>query len=89
METVINIIREYNWESPFTFIIVILVALVFMRKWSIFLLVLLTAVLSWGAKDLIIMNMETNQQIVNIPIIVYGVGGILFIILSLLSFYKS
>ena len=89
METVINIIREYNWESPFTFIIVILVALAFMRKWSIFLLVLLTAVLSWGAKDLIIMNMETKQQIVSLPIIVYGVGGILFVVLALLSFYKS
>ena len=89
METVINVIREYDWESPFTFIIVILVALAFMRKWSIFLLVLLTAVLSWGAKDLIIMNMETKQQIVSLPIIVYGVGGILFVVLALLSFYKS
>jgi len=89
VETVINVIREYDWESPFTFIIVILVALAFMRKWSIFLLVLLTAVLSWGAKDLIIMNMETKQQIVSLPIIVYGVGGILFVVLALLSFYKS
>ena len=89
METVINIIRDYNWENPFTFVIVILVALVVMRKWSVFLLVLLTAALSWGAQDLIIINLETKRQIVDLPIIIYGVGGVLFIVLTLLSFYKS
>ncbi len=89
METVINIIRNYNWESPFTFVMVILVALVFMRKWSIFLLVLLTAVLSWGAQDMIIMNLETKQQILDLPVIIFVVGGVMFIVLTLVSFYKS
>lgn len=89
METVINIIKDYDWESPFTFVMVILVALVFMRKWSIFLLVLLTAVLSWGAQDMIIMNLETNQQILDLPIIIFVVGGVMFIVLTLVSFYKS
>ncbi|MCK5343517.1 MAG: hypothetical protein KAR20_08935 [Candidatus Heimdallarchaeota archaeon] len=89
METVINIIRNYDWESPFTFVMVILVALLFMRKWSIFLLVLLTAVLSWGAQDMIIMNLETKQQILDLPIIFYVVGGVMFIVLTLVSFYKS
>ena len=89
METVINIIKDYDWENPFTFVIVILVALLFMRKWSIFLLVLLTAALSWGARDMIIMNLDTKQQILDLPIIIYGVGGVLFIILTLWSFYKS
>ena len=89
LETVINIIKDYDWENPFTFVIVILVALLFMRKWSIFLLVLLTAALSWGARDMIIMNLDTKQQILDLPIIIYGVGGVLFIILTLWSFYKS
>ena len=89
METVINIIRDYNWESPFTFVMVILLALLFMRKWSIFLLVLLTAVLSWGAQDMIIMNLETKQQILDLPVIIFVVGGVMFIVLTLVSFYKS
>lgn len=89
MESLLNIIHEYDWESPFTFVIVILVALAVMRKWSIFLIVLLTAALGWGAKDLIIMNIETEQQIISLPLVVYGIGGILFIIITLLTFYKS
>jgi len=89
LETVINIIKQYDWESPFTFVIVILVALLVMRKWSIFLIVLLTAVLSWGAQDMIIMNLQTKQQILDLPIIIYSVGGVLFIVLTLWSFYKS
>lgn len=89
METVINVIRDYDWENPFTFVIFILIALAVMRKWSIFLLVLLTAALSWGARNMIIMNMETKQQILDLPIIIYGLGGLLFIVFTLLSFYKS
>ena len=85
----LQLLKTDDWENPFTFVIVILVALVVMRKWSIFLLVLLTTVLSWGAQDMIIMNLETKRQIIDLPIIIYGVGGILFIVLTLLSFYKS
>ncbi|MBN1292535.1 MAG: hypothetical protein JXB48_11910 [Candidatus Latescibacteria bacterium] len=89
METISNIIREYNWESPFTFIIVILISMAFMRKWSIFLLVLITSLVGWLTQDFIIINMDTERQLVSLPVIVYGGGGLLFVILVLLSFYKS
>ena len=89
MEAISNIIRNYNWESPFTFIIVILVSVAFMRKWSIFFLVLITSIIGWITRDFVIINMETERQLISMPIIVYGGGGLLFVILALLSFYKS
>ena len=89
MDKILNVIKTYNWNSPFTFVIIILVALIFLRKWTIFLIVLLTAVIGWGAQDLMITNMNTNKEIISLPLIIYGVGGLLFIVLSLITFYKS
>jgi hypothetical protein len=82
-------IKTYDWSSPFTFIIVILAGLLILRKFSMFIIVLATVVIGWGAQDLMITNAESNKDVVSIPLIVYGVGGVVFIVLSLISFYRS
>ncbi|MCE5248974.1 hypothetical protein LLG96_02010 [bacterium] len=89
IDTVVTAVKTYNWNNPFTFVIVILLALLILRKWAIFLIVLLTAVLGWGAQDLMITNIETSRGIISLPLIIYGVGGIIFVVLTLMSFYKS
>ena len=85
----LEFIKNYNWNSPFTFIIVVLAGLLILKKFSMFLIVLVTVVIGWGAQDLIITSATTNREIVSIPLIVYGIGGVAFIVLSLISFYRS
>ena len=58
------------------------------RQWYIVLITLLTFVLAWGAEDLIIMNLDSNQAVINVTLIIYCVGGGLVIILSLIAFLK-
>jgi hypothetical protein len=89
IQTITGYIQSYDWNNPFTFIVVILLALLILKRFTIFLLVLVTVVLGWGAQDLIISNSTSNKEIVSLPLIIYGVGGVAFIILSLISFYKS
>ena len=86
---VVEYIKHYNWNSPFTFIIVILIGLLILKKFSIFLLVFGTLIIGWGARDLMITHASTNKDLISIPFVVYCVGGLLFIVLSLISFYKS
>ena len=85
----LEFIKNYNWNSPFTFIIVVLLGLLILKKFSMFLIVLVTVIIGWGAQDLIITSSTTNREIVSIPLIVYGIGGVAFIVLSLISFYRS
>ena len=68
---------------------VIFVILLIMRKWGIIMLTLLTIVLAWGAEDMMITNMQTNHPIISLPLLIYGVGGILIIILTIISFFQS
>lgn len=89
IQSALEYIENYNWNSPFTFIIVVLLGLLILKKFSMFLIVLVTVIIGWGAQDLIITSSITNKEIVSIPLIVYGIGGIAFIVLSLISFYRS
>jgi len=89
IQAALEFIKNYNWNSPFTFIIVVLVGLLILKKFSMFLIVLVTVIIGWGAHDLIITSSTTNREIVSIPLIVYGIGGVAFIVLSLISFYRS
>ena len=82
-------IQSYNWNNPFTFVIVVLVGLLILKKISMFLLVMLTVILGYGAQDLMITNINSESELISLPLIVYGVGGVSFIVLSLVSFYRS
>jgi len=65
METLVDLIltnlRETDWSGPALFVVLILAVLVIFRKWAMFLLILLTIVLGWGAQDLIITNPTSNR----------------------------
>ena len=89
IQPALDFIQSYNWNSPFTFVLVVLVGLLILRKFNIFLLVLATVVIGWGAQDLMITSAGTSKEIISMPLIIYGVGGVAFIILSLISFYRS
>ena len=89
IQIVVEYVQAYNWNDPFTFVVAVLIGLLLLKKFSIFLIVLVTVVIGWGAQDLIITSAASSQEIVSMPLIIYGVGGVAFIVLSLISFYKS
>jgi hypothetical protein len=82
-------IMNINWDGPALFVLIILAILLILRKWSMFLLIVLTIVLGWGAEDLIITSMGTDQEIISVPFLIYCIGGGAIIILALISFFKS
>ncbi|MFC1573740.1 hypothetical protein ACFL30_00990 [Candidatus Latescibacterota bacterium] len=89
IQQALDYIQSYNWNSPFTFVLIVLAGLLILRKFTIFLIVLATVVIGWGAQDLMITSIGSNKEIISMPLIIYGVGGVAFIILSLISFYRS
>jgi len=77
-----------NWEGSAMFAIAILAILAIYRQWHILLITLLTIVLGWGAQEIIILNIETNVQVISVPFLVYCIGGGIVVILTLISFFK-
>lgn len=89
MSAFIEYVRGLDYQGPAMFVIVFLALLAVFRKWSILLFTLLVIVLGWGAKDLIILNLQNDSTIVSLPLLIYGAGGVIIVVLVLLSFYKG
>ncbi len=93
MNSIIDILlknlKDINWDGPAIFVVIILAVMAVFRKWSMLLLIILTVVLSWGAQDLIITNLESEQTLISVPFIIYCIGGGTIILLALISFFKS
>jgi len=88
INTIIENLKNVNWEGPAVFIVVILMFFAIFRKWMLVLLVILTIVIGWGAEDLILLNLDTENTVVTVPLLVYLVGGVSVVILSLFTFFK-
>lgn len=82
-------LRGIDLQSPAMFVIVFLAILAVFHRWGILLITLLVIVLGWGAQDLIIMNITTENRVVSLPLIIYAAGGVLVVLLSIWSFYKG
>ena len=93
MEGFIDLILDHlstiNWQGPAAFVVAVIVLFAIFRKWTLILLILFTVVLSWGAEDLIILNMESKDHVISAPLLIYIVGGVAVFFLALFSFYKS
>ena len=88
IDIVIENLKNVNWEGPAAFIVVILMFFAIFRKWILVLLVVLTIVLGWGAQDLILLNLESENTVITVPLLVYLVGGVSVVLLSLFTFFK-
>ena len=89
MGKIIENLKSVNFEGPAMFVIIFLALLGVFRKWSILLITLLVIALGWGAQDLIILNIKTQSTVFNLPLVIYGAGGLFILVLVLFSFYKS
>ena len=88
IEITLDNIYAYNWDSPFTLVIVFLAGLLIMRKWSLFIILFSAIVFGWGARDLIVWHLIMLKEIIGVPLIIYCTGGFLFLVLSFIKFMK-
>ena len=88
IETVTNYIQTYDWNNPFTFVIVVITGLVILKKWDALLLIIATIGLGLVAQGLIIYNLRTASEVIGLPVIIYCTGGILLIIFAVISYFK-
>lgn len=89
LDKIIQNLKGINFEGPAMFVLVLLALMAVFRKWSILLITLLVIVLGWGAQDIMIMNIKTQSTLINLPLLIYGAGGFIILVLILYSFYKS
>ena len=88
IETAFNHMQTYNWDSPFTLVIVFLGVLLIWKKWSMFSILFFAIVFGWCAHDLIVWSLKTAREIIGVPGIIYGIGGFLFLVVSFIKFTK-
>ena len=89
IQTVRNYLASYDWDNPLTFVFVIAAGLLFFRKFSIFIVLVATVIAGTIVRNMIVLNINTNHEIVALDWIVYGIGGLLFVVYLLISFYRS
>ena len=89
IDTIVDNFYAINWGGPAAFVAIIMAILLIFQRWSMFLIVVVTVVLGWGAQDFIIMNIGSDQQVINLPLIIYCIGGGLLVLLLLITFFKS
>jgi len=93
MESFFNMVFEnlnnVNWEGPAAFIVALMALFAFFRKFTLVLMIILIVVLGWGAQDLIIFNLDSDNSLVSVPFIIYVGGGILVFLMAMYSIFKS
>ena len=89
IDTIIEHLTNINWKGPAAFIVAILAVFAFLRKFFLMLMIILTIVIGWGAEDIILFNLETNNRMISASFLVYIIGGVSVFLLALYSFFKS
>ncbi len=88
-DTIMQNLKTINWEGPAAFVVAVLAIFALLRKFMLIFMIILTVVIGWGAQDMIIYNLQTNDKLISAPLLVYIVGGIATFILAIYSFFKS
>ena len=89
LDIIIERLTTIDWHGPAVFVVAAIAFFALLRKWSLLLLLTLTVVIGWGAEDLILLNLETNDEMISVPLLIYGVGGVTIFFLAIFSFFKS
>ncbi len=88
VNTALEYLHAYSWQSPLTFIFIALGLLALLGRWGIILMVMLTMVLGSIAHNLIVLNLTTSEAVVGVPTVIYCMGGILIGISLLIRFIR-
>ena len=85
---VLSNLQHINWESPAAFVVALIALFALMKRWSLILLIILTVVLGWGAEDMIVLNLTTEDRIVSLPFLIYIIGSSVIFLFAITSFFK-
>ena len=88
MEAILEIFANYNWDSPFTFVMLLGMGVVYFRKWDIVFVSLVTILVAWFVRNLIVMNIRTLEQVVALPSVIIAVGATVVITIVAISFTR-
>ncbi len=89
VDIIIENLTNINWEGPAAFVVAALAIFAFFRKFTLVLLIILTVVIGWGAQDMIILNLNSDHELISVPFLVFSIGGVTVFFLALFSFFKS
>jgi hypothetical protein len=88
VEMLRTFIQHVNWQSPFSFVIIAVCLLALAGRWGSVLMVAATGILAAIAHNLIIMNIQTTQEIASVPAAIYCIGGIVIGVVFVVSFVR-
>jgi hypothetical protein len=89
IDNILANLTSVNLEGPAAFVVALLALFAFLRKYSLVLLVILTFVLAWGAEDIILLSINTDDEVISMPLLIYIVGGAVVFLVAIFSFFKS
>ncbi|MHB9028204.1 MAG: hypothetical protein ACYC9O_05505 [Candidatus Latescibacterota bacterium] len=77
MNTGMDYLQSYNWQSPVTFVFIALGILALLGRWGVIFMVMFTLSLGSIAHDLIVLDRTTSEALIGVPSVIYCLGGIL------------
>ena len=89
IDNILANLTSLSLEGPAAFVVALLALFAFLRKYSLVLLVILTFVLAWGAEDIILLSIDTDDEVISMPLLIYVVGGTVVFLVAIFSFFKS
>ena len=88
-DNILENMTSIQWEGAAMFIVIVMAIFAIARQYHILLISLLVIVIGWGVEDMMVMNIDTNRTLISLPLLIYIVGGVLIVILSLIEFFKT
>ncbi len=88
LNTALMHVQTFDWQGPYTFLFLVLAILAIFGRWGIIFTTLITLLLGKIAHDLIVMDLQTSQAIIEVPLVIYCVGGILIGLAVLVRFIR-
>ena len=88
LETVRTYIQHVNWQSPLAFAVIAVGLLALTGRWGFVLMAIATVILAAIAHNLIILNVQTAQEIASVPAAIYCIGGIVAGVIFVVSFVR-
>jgi len=88
MQIVVDFITNYNWDNPATFLILLFVGILYLRKWNMIGVTTLTLTGAWLTRHLIVMNIRTFQEVIGVPAVVIAGGTALLVLMGAIAFTR-
>ena len=89
IDRIVENLGAVDFEGPAAFVVAFLALFAFLRKFSLVLVIILTIALAWGAQDIILLSISTDDEVISLTLLIYAVGGLCVFVTALFSFFKA